>query len=143
MKKILLSAAGLLIGGLAMAQISTPPGGGNQKSVVRQYIGAVPYVEVVYNSPDVTGPNGQTRKGQIWGSLVPYGFIGLGFGLNSDVMPLSPNKNACFWGGWGGSSILIDQDAALSASFVMNKMHEGVMGDPRSMGLVQQVYENL
>lgn len=69
--------------------------------------------------------------------------FGLGFGLNSDVMPLSPNKNACFWGGWGGSTILIDQDAALSASFVMNQMHEGVMGDPRSAGLLQQVYANL
>ncbi|MEO1841477.1 MAG: serine hydrolase domain-containing protein, partial [Pseudomonadota bacterium] len=73
---------------------------------------------------------------------VPISF-GLGFGLNSDVMPISPNKNACFWGGWGGSSIIVDQDAALSASFVMNKMHEGLMGDPRSMGLVQQVYQNL
>jgi CubicO group peptidase (beta-lactamase class C family) len=73
---------------------------------------------------------------------VPIGF-GLGFGLNSELMPLSPNKNACYWGGWGGSSILVDQDARLSASFVMNKMFDGLMGDTRSFGLVQAVYESL
>lgn len=87
MKKLILSFAGLLIGVSSFAQLSTPPGGGNQKSVVKQYIGALPYVEVVYNSPDVTGPNGQSRKGQIWGGLVPYGFNALGFGLSTAENP--------------------------------------------------------
>ena len=86
-KKILatmmLSMAGLLV----IAQISTPPGGGNQKTVIRQYVGRLPYVEIVYNSPDVTAPNGQSRKGQIWGQLVPYGFNALGFGTSSAENP--------------------------------------------------------
>lgn len=73
---------------------------------------------------------------------VPIGF-GLGFGLNSELMPLSPNDNACYWGGWGGSSILVDQDARLSVSFVMNKMFEGLMGDTRSYNLVQAVYKSM
>lgn len=73
---------------------------------------------------------------------VPIAF-GLGFGLNSDILPMSPNKNACYWGGWGGSSILVDQDAKLSVSFVMNKMFPGMMGDMRSYSLVQAVYEAL
>ena len=73
---------------------------------------------------------------------VPLSF-GLGFGLNSEAMPLSPNKNACYWGGWGGSVILVDQDAALSLSFVMNKMHDSVVGDPRSLKLIQAVYDAL
>jgi len=87
MKKPVLSIFALLVGLMSMAQLSTPPGGGNQKSMVRQYIGAVPYVEIVYNSPDVTGPNGQSREGQIWGTLVPYGFNNLGFGLSSADNP--------------------------------------------------------
>lgn len=70
-----------------VAQVSVPPGGGNQKSVARQYIGKLPYVEIVYNSPDVTGPNGQSREGQIWGGLVPYGFTSLGFGLSNADNP--------------------------------------------------------
>ncbi len=73
---------------------------------------------------------------------VPIRF-GLGFGLNSEVLPVSPNANSCYWGGWGGSSILVDQDARLSVSFVMNKMFDGLMGDPRSFGLVQAVYKCL
>lgn len=73
---------------------------------------------------------------------VPATF-GLGFGINSAETPLSPNKNACFWGGWGGSSILVDQDARLAVSFVMNKMFEGVLGDQRSFQLVQAVYRAL
>ncbi len=73
---------------------------------------------------------------------VPIAF-GLGFALTSEVVPLSPNKNACFWGGWGWSSIIIDQDARLSASFVMNKMFDGLLGDVRSYQLVQAVYKGL
>ena len=73
---------------------------------------------------------------------VPLSF-GLGFGLVSELVPLSPNKNACFWGGWGGSNILVDQDAEMSVAFVMNKMHDGVMGDPRSFNLLRAVYEAL
>jgi len=76
-----------LISFAGLGQLSTPPGGGNQKSVVRQYVGNIPYIEVVYNSPDVTGPNGQSRKGQIWGQLVPYGFNSLNFGLSTPENP--------------------------------------------------------
>ena len=87
MKRILLSLTGLLVGFLSIAQISVPPGGGSQRSVVRQYLGAVSYVEISYNSPSVTGPNGQSRKGQIWGGLVPYGMQNLQFGLSSNENP--------------------------------------------------------
>ena len=73
---------------------------------------------------------------------VPLSF-GLGFALVSELAPLSPNKNACFWGGWGGSNILIDQDAQLSAAFVMNKMYDGLVGDLRSFKLLQAVYRAL
>ncbi len=59
--------------------ISTPPSGGNQKASVIQHIGLVE-VRIDYSSPDVTAPNGQDRRGQIWGQLVPYGLTNLGFG---------------------------------------------------------------
>lgn len=37
-------------------------------------------VTVTYNSPDVTGPNGEDRKGKIWGGVVPYGLTENNFG---------------------------------------------------------------
>ena len=64
---------------LAQGPISTPPSGGNQKASVTQYMGLA-RITVVYNSPDVTGSDGKSREGNIWGQLVPYGMNNLGFG---------------------------------------------------------------
>jgi CubicO group peptidase (beta-lactamase class C family) len=69
--------------------------------------------------------------------------FGLGFGINSSELPLSPNQNVCFWGGWGGSVVIIDQDARMSVAFMMNKMHEGLLGDTRSASLIQAAYTSL
>ncbi len=85
MKRVLFCTA-LLCSSLAFAQISTPPSGGNQKSVVTQYMGLVS-VTITYNSPDVTAPNGQDRTDKIWGQLVPYGLNNLQFGTSSDENP--------------------------------------------------------
>ncbi len=128
------------------AEIPAANGHGNARSVAR--IQAPLACKGSAFGVDLLGPDTarQVMKERISGMDlvlgVPIGF-GLGFGLNSELMPISPNANACYWGGWGGSSILVDQDARLSASFVMNKMYEGLMGDPRSYGLVQAVYEAL
>ncbi|NQV69813.1 MAG: beta-lactamase family protein [Pseudohongiella sp.] len=73
---------------------------------------------------------------------IPLRF-GLGFGLNPVATPISPNKNVCYWGGWGGSVVIIDQDARASMSFVMNKMHGGLVGDARSARLLAAVYAAL
>ena len=69
--------------------------------------------------------------------------LGMGFGLTSPEMPLGPNPHTCFWGGWGGSIALIDCDAHLSISYVMTKMNSTTMGDIRSVGLVDAVYQSL
>ena len=36
--------------------------------------------------------------------------FGMGFGINSEYQPLSPNKNVCYWGGWGGSLAGMERD---------------------------------
>ncbi|MBI1192385.1 MAG: DUF2911 domain-containing protein [Bacteroidetes bacterium] len=66
--------------------ITLPPNGDNQRSEVTQYIGAIANIHVRYNSPNVTGPNGEDRRGNIWGDVVPYGLTDLGFGMG----PTSP-----------------------------------------------------
>ena len=65
---------------------------------------------------------------------------GIGFGLTSPATPISPNERACFWGGWGGSLAIIDLDARMTISYVMNKMGEGTVGDMRGAGLVLATY---
>jgi CubicO group peptidase (beta-lactamase class C family) len=65
--------------------------------------------------------------------------MGMGFGLPSPMLPV-PNPRTCFWGGWGGSLAIIDVDAQMSFSYVMNKMGEGTTGDLRGAGLLMAAY---
>ena len=69
--------------------------------------------------------------------------FGLGFGINLPEAPLSPNKNVCFWGGWGGSVIIIDQDARMTIAYVMNRMFTELEGDMRSAALIQAAYASI
>jgi CubicO group peptidase (beta-lactamase class C family) len=65
---------------------------------------------------------------------------GLGFGLTSKEIPVGPNPRTLFWGGWGGSLVVIDLDARLSFSYVMNRMGSTTMGDTRAFGPAAALY---
>jgi CubicO group peptidase (beta-lactamase class C family) len=69
--------------------------------------------------------------------------IGMGYGLNGEESPISPNPRACFWGGWGGSICINDLDARLTITYMMNKMGQGTVGDERGGALVGAVYAGL
>ncbi|MEO1101723.1 MAG: serine hydrolase domain-containing protein [Pseudomonadota bacterium] len=73
---------------------------------------------------------------------IPMTF-GMGYGISNPDMPMGPNKRICFWGGYGGSIVLIDQDARLCISYVMNRMEPGLVGDTRGMSLVMAAYMSL
>jgi CubicO group peptidase (beta-lactamase class C family) len=55
--------------------------------------------------------------------------FGLGYGLSSSYVPIGPRS--CFWGGYGGSLIMMDQELGLTISYMMNKMQVGLTGDTR------------
>jgi CubicO group peptidase (beta-lactamase class C family) len=66
---------------------------------------------------------------------------GMGYGLHNGWLP---NPRTCFWGGWGGSMILIDLDARMTVSYVMNQMlDQGRHGDGRAIGIVLAAYEGI
>ena len=69
--------------------------------------------------------------------------FGMGYGINNPAAPLGPNKNIAYWGGYGGSIVLIDQDARLCVSYVMNRMEQGTTGDVRGLSLVVAAYQAL
>src|SRR5690348_18171839 len=53
---------------------------------------------------------------------VPLRF-GIGYGLpRTDTIPYIPDGNICFWGGWGGSLIIMDTDRRMTIAYLMNKM---------------------
>ena len=50
-------------------------------------------VSIEYSSPDVHGPNGEDRRGKIWGALVPYGIYDLGFNNRKGPWRAGANEN--------------------------------------------------
>ena len=97
MRTFIIALALALYGGSVSAQvISVPPSGDNQKSSVSQNIGIVK-VTVDYSSPDVHGPNGEDRRGKIWGGLVPWGMIDDPFGTCTECpWRAGANENTVF-----------------------------------------------
>ena len=73
---------------------------------------------------------------------VPIKF-GMGYGISTDDMPMGPNKNIAYWGGWGGSTVVVDQDARMCVSYVMNRMESSLMGDLRGFKLLQAAHRSL
>jgi CubicO group peptidase (beta-lactamase class C family) len=68
--------------------------------------------------------------------------FGMGFGLAGSTIP-APNPNTIFWGGYGGSLIIIDMDARTTQSYVMNKMGSGTVGDARGFGMIMAMWQAL
>ncbi len=68
---------------------------------------------------------------------------GLGFALTSKEMPVGVNPNTLWWGGYGGSRVVIDPDARLCGSYVMNRIQEGLTGDFRSSRLIAALYQGI
>jgi len=87
----------LLAAMTATAQLTMPPDGGNQRASVTQYLGLVK-VTIDYNSPRVHNPHtGEDRRGKIWGKLVPYGLVDLGFGTCKECpWRAGANENTVF-----------------------------------------------
>lgn len=67
---------------------------------------------------------------------------GMGFGLAGGMIPL-PNPNTIYWGGYGGSLIIIDMDARATFGYAMNKMAPTTQGDTRAFGLAMAMWQAL
>ena len=63
--------------------------------------------------------------------------FGLGFAVNAGLMP---NPNSLYWGGLGGSLVIIDMDARATLAYAPNKM-SGTIGDMRAFGLAMAMWE--
>jgi CubicO group peptidase (beta-lactamase class C family) len=69
--------------------------------------------------------------------------FGMGYGLASEMMPKGPGDNALWWGGLGGSMVVVDTDKRLCMSYAMNQMKNAIVGDERSGSLISAVYSSL
>jgi len=69
--------------------------------------------------------------------------FGMGFGLAGGVVPLPNPEDSMYWGGYGGSLILIDMKARTTIAYVMNKMAGTTQGDMRAFGLAMATWAAL
>lgn len=60
--------------GLAQAQLTSLPNGGNKRASVSEGIG-ITNVTIAYSRPGI-----KNREGHIWGGLIPVGYVDQGFG---------------------------------------------------------------
>ena len=67
---------------------------------------------------------------------------GIGYGLpRLDILPWIPDEKICYWGGWGGSMIVMDVGRRMTISYIMNKMGPGIIGSSRSAEYGQAIYD--
>jgi CubicO group peptidase (beta-lactamase class C family) len=69
---------------------------------------------------------------------------GIGYALTpTPAVPYLPAGRVAFWGGWGGSMVVMDLDRRLTISYAMNRMASGLIGSERSEAYVRAVYRAL
>ncbi|TFV72995.1 class A beta-lactamase-related serine hydrolase [Blastococcus sp. CT_GayMR19] len=73
----------------------------------------------------------------------PYTF-GIGYALTpAPSVPYLPEGRVAWWGGWGGSLVVMDLDRRLTFSYMMNKMGAGLLGSERAESYLRAVYSAL
>jgi CubicO group peptidase (beta-lactamase class C family) len=128
------------------AEIPAAGGIGNSRSVARVHSalacgGTVDGVKLLSRAGVERVLEEQTRGTDLVLG-VPIVF-GMGFGLNDPAFPISPNRRAFFWGGWGGSLAIVDLDARVSIAYVMNRMEADLLGDLRGGSIAMAAYRSL
>ena len=127
------------------AEIPAAGGTGNARSVANIH-------RILANGGTVDGKTFLSEAGcrkalecQIEGTDLILGMpvrYGLGFGLSG---PMSPalHDEAMFWGGYGGSIVLIDMKNRTSVAYAMNKMEGTTTGDMRAITLAGLTWQSM
>jgi len=126
------------------AEIPAAGGTGNARSVAETHV-------ILANGGVAKGKRFMSEAGcrkalelQVAGTDLVMGIparFGLGFGLAGGMIPF-PNPNSMFWGGYGGSLILIDMDAKTTIAYVMNRM-VATTSDMRGFGVAMAAWQSL
>ena len=67
---------------------------------------------------------------------------GIGYALTpSGGAPFVRDGKVCFWGGWGGSLIVMDLDRRLTISYAMNQMQPGTFGSDVVAAYCDVIYD--
>ena len=128
------------------AEIPAGNGHGNARSVVRAQT-------AMANGGKAFGTKLLSAKGcqralepqtdgmdQLMGMPITYC---MGYARKSNIVRFGSEQGTIWWGGAGGSSVVIDTNAHVCLSYVMNQMSNDLLGDQRSNNLGMALYEGL
>jgi CubicO group peptidase (beta-lactamase class C family) len=99
------------------------------------------------NGKRLMSPEGAARvfyrqsNGPDLGFLAPVSW-GLGYALSLFGMDFEGRK-VCFWGGSGGSLVVVDVEARMTFAYVMNKLEGAPFGDRRNASILSAAYAAL
>lgn len=132
--------------GWRRAEIPAANGHGNARSVVRAQTALANNGQAF--GVDLLSPAGcaRAREVQIESTDAVLGFplkFAMGYAYGNPLLPVTPNPNAIWWAGAGGSTIVIDEDNRMCFSYVMNQMKAAMVGDERSGSLSKALYAAL
>jgi CubicO group peptidase (beta-lactamase class C family) len=123
------------------AELPASNGHGNARSVVRVASAVACGGELdgvrLFGLPTIDKALEEQYHGTPQSWPLPVRF-GLGFALTSKEVPIGPNSRVLYWGGYGGSVVVMDLDARLTYSYVMNKM--GGSPNPRFVPIIGALY---
>lgn len=127
------------------ADISAANGHGNARSVARAQAiiansGTLDGVQLL--SPGTIDRIFETQSDGLDLVLDEHQKFGIGFALPT-ALTYHPEGKICYWGGWGGSKIVVDLSRRMTFSYVMNRMDAGVLGDPRGENLALATFAAL
>ena len=131
--------------GWRLADLGAVNGHGNARSVAR-------VMSVVSRGGEVDGVRllrpetiDLIFREQLYGTDLVLGVPlrwGIGYGLPvPELLPWIPDERTCFWGGWGGSMIIMDTGRRMTISYMMNRMAPGIIGSDRSATYGQAIYD--
>lgn len=130
--------------GFRGAEIGAANGFGNARSLCR--IGSVVTLEGAVDGKKYLSPGTVDKmlQEQVSGPDLVLGLplrFGLGVGLPvPEILPWVRDGRLCFWGGWGGSLIVMDLDRRMTIGYAMNKMGMGTLGNDNSVAYIEAIY---
>jgi CubicO group peptidase (beta-lactamase class C family) len=128
------------------AEIPAANGHGNARSIVRAQThmanGGSAFGKTIMSEAGARRIFDKQCSGEDLVLGVPIVF-GMGYGLSTPDFPMGPSEHIAYWGGYGGSTVIVDPDKQLCVSYVMNRMEGGLLGDRRGFRLLQAAYASI
>jgi CubicO group peptidase (beta-lactamase class C family) len=131
--------------GFRKAELGAANGFGNARALAR--IGSMVSLKGTVDGKQYLSPKtvDQMIQERVSGPDLVIGLnlrFALGVALTpAEPLPFVPGGTVCFWGGWGGSMIVMDLSRRMTLAYAMNKMSLGTLGNDNTKAYFKAVYE--